>query len=189
MARSHAFPLRAVLAALLLSTSQLAIGCGQDSPVEIELRVTSDRGEGFDRLHRIRVHADGCVAVRRPPFHRVPGEFSAPIDAARLAPLRQRLSDPALRALDPQRALAEAQASLQAHGRASGELRRTYVSHPTGYALRLGTGDDAVELMAESIFQQAELYPGSTDLAQLAETIREVIALDALPELAAEASK
>lgn len=187
MVRSHAFPLRAVLAALLLSTSHTVFGCGEDAALEVELRVTSDRGEGFDRLHRVRVYADSCVEVRRPPFHRQPGEFSARIDAARLAPLRQRLSAPALRAIDPQQAVQEAQSALQARGKAQGELRRTYISHPTGYVLRLGDGADAVELKAESIFQQAELHPQSEALALLAETIREVLALDALPELGAEA--
>lgn len=189
MFRSLACPFRVALAALLLLAPHTALGCGDAAPVEIELRITSDRGEGFDRLHRIRVHADGCVAVRRPPFHREPGEFSARVDAERLAPLRQRLSDPALRATDPQRALIRAQSDLQARSAAQGELRRTYVSHPTGYVLRLGMGDEAVDLKVESIFQQAELYPGSTDLVRLAEAIRQVMALDALPELAAEVSK
>lgn len=189
MFRSHACPFRAALAVLLLLASHAALGCGDAEPVEIELRITSDRGEGFDRLHRIRVHADGCVAVRRPPFHREPGEFRARVDAERLAPLRQRLSDPALRAINPQRALAQAQSALQARSAAEGELRRTYVSHPTGYVLRVGTGDEAVDLKVESIFQQVELYPGSTDLLRLAEAIREVMALDTLPELAAEVSK
>lgn len=175
--------------ALLLSTSHTVFGCGEDAALEVELRVTSDRGEGFDRLHRIRVYADGCVTVRRPPFHRAPGEFSARVDAAHLAPLRQRLSAPALRAIDPQQALHEAQSALQARGKAQGELRRTYISHPTGYVLRLGDAANAVELKAESIFQQAELHPQSEGLALLAETIGEVLALDALPELGAEVAR
>lgn len=179
----------AALAALLMIAAPAVWACSASVPVEIELRVMSDRGEGFDRLHRIRVHADGCVAVRRPPFHRAPGEFSAQVDAARLAPLRQRVADPVLRAIDPQRALADAQSALQARGRAEGELRRTHVSHPTGYVLRLASGGETIEIKAESIFQQAELHPQSRELALLAETIGEVLALDALPELRAEVSR
>jgi hypothetical protein len=166
----------AALAALLMSAAPAVWACSASVPVEIELRVMSDRGEGFDRLHRIRVHADGCV------------EFSAQVDAARLAPLRQRVADPVLRAIDPQRALADAQSALQARGRAEGELRRTHVSHPTGYVLRLASGGETIEIKAESIFQQAELHPQSRELALLAETIGEVLALDALPELRAEVS-
>jgi hypothetical protein len=61
---------------------------------------------------------------------------------------------------------------------------RTHVSHPTGYVLRLWQDDELVELQAESIFQQAELHPQSAELERLAEAIREVLALDALPGLA-----
>lgn len=189
MFRFQAFALRAAVVLLLLSSSHTVFGCGEEAALEVELRVTSDRGEGFDRLHRVRVYADSCVEVRRPPFHRAPGEFSARVDAARLAPLRRRLSDPALRAIDPQQAVQEAQSALQARGKAQGELRRTYISHATGYVLRLGEGADAVELKAESIFQQAELHPQSEALALLAETVREVLALDALPELGAGAAR
>lgn len=162
-------------------------GCADSSPAVVDLRVASDRGEGFDRLHRIRVFADGCVEVRRPPFHREPGEFSAMLAEEQLHALSRMAADPALRALDPERALHEAETALGARGKAAGELRRTYVSHPTGYVLRLNEGGEIVELKLDSVFQQAELHPESAALASFANAVAEVLALDALPDLVAEA--
>ncbi len=172
-----------LLLACLAAPVEAARACADDSRPLLELRVTSDRGEGFDRVHRIRVSVDGCVSVRRPPFHRAPGEFIARLDEAGLAGLRARAADPVLRAIDPVQALDEARAAMEAHALAEGALMRTHVSHPTGYVLRLWQDDEVVEIKAESIFQQAELHPRSAELERLAEAIREVLALDALPEL------
>lgn len=170
-----------------LSSHDAFAACADASPVVVDLRVTSDRGEGFDRLHRIRVFANACVEVRRPPFHREPGEFSALLAEERLHALSRMAADPALRTLDPQRALHDAETVYSTRGRAAGELRRTYVSHPTGYVLRLNEGGEVVELKLDSVFQHAELHPESAALASFASAISQVLALDALPELAAEA--
>lgn len=188
--------MRAIAARVLLSVSvcggvsfNAVAACADAQPLLVELRVTSDRGEGFDRLHRIRVHADGCVEVRRPPFHRQPGTYAARIDASALRAIQRLASDAELRASDPARALREAEADLAQRAQALGDLRRTHISHPTGYVLRLAAGGETIELKAESIFQQAELHPQSKELALLAETIGEVLALDALPDLRAEVSR
>ena len=173
-----------LLLACLAAPVEAALACVDDSKPLLELRVTSDRGEGYDRLHRIRVSVDGCVSVQRPPFHRAPGEFIARLDETGLAALRARAADPGLSAIDPVQALDEARAATEARGLAEGALVRTHVSHPTGYVLRLWQDDALVELKAESIFQQAELHPQSAELERLAEAIREVLALDALPGLA-----
>lgn len=177
------------LLSLLCASTWAAAACPGDTPVLVELRVTSDRGEGFDRVHRIRVYEDGCVAVRRPPFHRLPGAFVARVQNAELLDLKQLAGDPNLRAIDPQQALREAAAGLALRAQSEGGLRRSYISHPTGYVLRLqaeGEGE-VVELKAESIFQQAELHPESAELAALAEAMAAVLALDALPDLLPEA--
>lgn len=174
------------LLVFLLSLPDALAACANGSTAMIDLRVTSDRGEGFDRLHRIRVFADGCVEVRRPRFHREPGEFSAMLANESLRALARIASDPALRTLDPEHALREAEAALSARGKAAGELHRTYVSHPTGYVLRLNEGDEVVELKLESVFQHAELHPESAALASFAGAVSDVLALDALPDLVAE---
>jgi len=173
-----------LLLASLAAPAEAALACVENAKPLLELRVTSDRGEGFDRVHRIRVSVDGCVSVRRPSFHRGPGEFSARLEESGLAALRARAADPGLRAIDPVQALDAARAEMEARGRAEGTLVRTHVSHPTGYLLRLWQDEELVELKAESIFQQAELHPQSAELERLAEAIREVLALDALPGLA-----
>lgn len=170
----------------LAFASDAGARCADASPLLAELRVTADRGEGFDRLHRIRVHADGCVEVRRPPFHRQPGTFFARLDEAALRALQVLASDAGLRAVDPERALREAEAGLARRAQAQGELRRTHVSHPTGYALRLYAGGEPVELKAVSIFQHAELHPDSGELAAFAAAVAELLALDDLPGLRAE---
>jgi hypothetical protein len=186
--------MRTIAARVLLSVSaccgvslHAVAACAEDQPRLVELRVTSDRGEGFDRLYRIRVHADGCVAVRRPPFHRQPGRFSARLDAASLQSMQRLAGDARLRASAPERAMREAKAAREQRAQAEGELQRTYVSHPTGYALRLYAEGVPVELKAESIFQQAALYPESAELAALAAAVEDVLALDGLPDLVAEA--
>lgn len=183
--RPRLIPLLAALLPWLMSP--LAFACSEPSPALVELRVTSDRGEGFDRVHRIRVDAEGCVAVRRPPFHRLPGVFVARVEDGALLDLQTLAADRKLRAIDPQQALRDAEAGLVQRARAEGALRRHYISHPTGYVLRLQADGEVVELKAESIFQQAELHPESAELAMLAEAIAAVLALDALPDLAPEA--
>jgi hypothetical protein len=160
--------------------------CADAQPVLVELSVSSDRGGGFDRLHRIRVHADGCVVVRRPPFHREPGTLSGHLDATALRAMQRLAGDAELRASDPERALRQAREDLFRRAQVQGELRRTHISHPTGYVLRLYGEGEPVELKAVSVFQQAELHPASAELAAIAGAVSEVLALDGLPELAAE---
>lgn len=174
------------LLAFALSLPDAFAACAKGATALIDLRVTSDRGEGPDRLHRIRVFADGCVEVRRPRFHREPGEFSAMLTTEQLRAVSRIASDPAVRALDPEQALRAAETALGARGRAAGELRRTYVSHPTGYVLGLNQGGEIVELKLDSVFQQAELHPESAALAAFATVVSDVLALDALPGLVAE---
>lgn len=177
-----------IAACLLLGpTSAVACAPGADgaavAPLLAELVVTSDRGDAFDRSFRLRVHADGCLALRRPAFHREPGEHAGLLDPAALQAVRALAARPELAVIDPAAALARAQAEFAqdqpgAAGRAA-PPRATHVSHPTWYRLRLfdGGGGLAHELRMESILQHADLHPQDAELGALAAAVRQLLDL------------
>lgn len=172
------------LATSCLAAEARGTDCQAGGVPVIDLEVISDRGAASDRSQRIQVHEDGCVTLRRPPAFRQPGVFSARVEGAQLQRLLGHASDPYMRALDPRQALAELSAASDA--RANEPMRRTYVSHPTWYVLRLNSAGEVVELKLESVFQHAQLNPESRPLRELAALVAEVLALDALPDSAGQ---
>lgn len=187
----HAMPAKKYLLLIGLILSLLApearsASCATRGQPIIDLEVISDRGRASDRTQRIQVHEDGCVRLQRPPSFREPGVFSAQVMGTQLLSLRRLASDSSVRALDPQQALADARAASDARLQSEGQLRRTYVSHPTWYVLRLNSAGEAVELRVESVFQHAQLHPESKPLRELAAAIAEVLALDGLPASAGQ---
>jgi hypothetical protein len=159
-----------LLLGLALAPFMQALACTADDPLRVELRVHSDRGEGFDRGQRVAVHASGCVALERPAFHRQPGAAISHMAASELGGLETQLRAPALRGLDP--------AAVLQRAKSVGNTRR-YVSHPTWYRLRIHEPGGVREIRAESVLQHVELDPGLSELQPLAALIRNLLELDA----------
>ncbi|MCG6116804.1 MAG: hypothetical protein MEQ07_01215 [Aquimonas sp.] len=178
---------RLLLVSVLLAAACPAAACAgaqqAPAPTLVELLATSDRGDAFDRSFRVRVHSDGCLALRRPAFHREPGEHVGTLDAAALQGVQSLAAQPALRAIDPAAALVRAQLAFAQAGLAEvgadAPPRATFVSHPTWYRLRFfdAAGEVTHELRMESILQHAELHPQDPQLATLAAAVRQLLEL------------
>ncbi len=132
-----------------------------------ELEVEAAEYAGPDRTLRVALHDDGCAAIRRPAFHRAPGEFRLTVDG----PTRQQLAllagAPELRGFDAAALHADLAQRLATDGR--GEVFE--VHDAALYRLTLRDAARPLRLESIAVLEYAERFPGVDGLTQFAGVI------------------
>jgi hypothetical protein len=173
-------------AVLLLAPLQATASCAMEDPPLLSLRVVNDHVRSEDRSLHIRLHESGCVTIRRPGFHRAPGQFSGVVKGEQMAMLMQVTGSESLRTMRADAVLAAAEAEATASRAAGTAPLKHYVSHPTVYVLDFH-GRKPDQLRFDSVFQYEVFYPDAPAVAEAAQAVRAMLALDDLDGLQAVA--
>jgi hypothetical protein len=175
---------RLLQALLMLAPLQATASCAADDPPLLSLQVVNDHVRSVDRSLQIRLHESGCVAIRRPGFHREPGQFTGAVKGEQLATLTALAGSESLRAMQVDAVLAAAEANAS---RAAGTAPiKRYISHPTVYVLDFH-GRQPGQLRFDSVFQHEAFYPDAPAVVEAANAVRALLALDELDSLQAVA--
>lgn len=171
---------------LALAPLQVVASCAADDLPLLSLQVVNDHVRSPDRSLHIRLHQSGCVAIRRPGFHREPGQFSGLVKGEQLAALIQVADSESLRAMQAEAVLAAAEVQARARAAVGAAPVKHYISHPTIYVLEFH-GRQPGQLRFDSVFQYEGFYPDAPAVAEAADAVRAVLALDELDSLKAVA--
>jgi hypothetical protein len=175
---------RLLQALLVLAPLQATASCAADDPPLLSLQVVNDHVRSVDRSLRIHLHQSGCVAIRRPGFHRAPGQFRGVVKGEQLATLTHVAGSESLRAMQAEAVLAAAEAEATASRAAGIPPIKRYISHPTVYVLDFH-GRQPAQMRFDSVFQFEAFYPEAPAVAEAARAVRAMLALDELDGLQA----
>jgi hypothetical protein len=177
---------RLLLALLVLAPLQATASCAEDDLPLLSLQVDNDHIRSLDRSLQIRLHESGCVAIRRPGFHREPGVFSGLVKGEQMATLMAVAGSESLRAMQTDAVLAAAEAQVNARRAAGAAPIKHYISHPTVYVLDFH-GHQPGQLRFDSVFQHEAFYPDAPAVGEAAAAVRAMLILDELDSLQAVA--
>lgn len=156
-------PMRAcLLIALSAAFATPAVACEPVGEPWLDLEVEAAEYAGPDRTLRVALYDNGCAAVRRPAFHRAPGEYRLMVDTATRRQLALLAGEPALRSFEPAavvgrigQRMADQGALFEVHDAAAYRL-----------ALRDGTTRRQIDFAA--VPEYAGRFPGTEGLAEFA---------------------
>ncbi len=152
--------------ALLAAFALPAAACEPIGEPWVELEVEAAEYAGPDRTLRVALHDNGCAAVRRPAFHRAPGEYRGSVDATTRQQLALLAGAPALRGFDPATARSAFAQRLAAGGDGKGELFE--VHDAATYRLLLRDGGQPRRIEFGAVLEYAERFPDVAGLADFA---------------------
>jgi hypothetical protein len=147
----------------------------------LSLSVTTPMVSVADRTLTVQVYDNGCVALHRPSFYRVAGDFRVALAPGELAALK--------RAVTPERVSQIDRGALvsSAHARSSTRAESLQVLDADLYVLEAGVGAAASKLSVLGVIAGAAVQPDNADLQALSTMVQTMLALDARSDAAAVA--
>lgn len=155
--------------ALLAFVTLPAVACEPNGEPWFALEVEAAEYAGPDRTLRVALHDNGCAAVRRPAFHRAPGEYRLTVDIATRQQLALLAGAPALRGFDPAEVRSAFARRLATGDEGKGELFE--VHDAATYRLRLRDGVETRRIEFSAVPEHAERFPGVEGLAEFAAAV------------------
>ena len=140
----------------------------------LALSVSAAMVSANDRTLTVQVYDNGCVALHRPSFYRVAGDFRVALTPAELAGLKLVVT--------PERVGVISRAALAAATSARSSVGRVEVLQVLDadlYVLEAGVGAAAMKQSAFGVFAGAEVQPDNADLQAMSAMVQALLALDA----------
>ncbi len=156
-----------------------ATACTASEKPWLSLRIATGTAIAVaDRDVLVLVYNDGCVALHRPAFYRLAGDFRLDLSTDELASLRAQVDSKQLRAFDAAKVRAALSQSQRSGAKsASGNPEDFAVLDADHYALELQVGGKTLRAAWSGLHSYAEYYPEVLELKQLSVLVRTVQAL------------
>ena len=126
-----------------------------------------------DRTLTVQVYDNGCVALHRPSYYRLAGDFRVALTPAELAGLKLVVTPERVRQID------RAALATSANARSStNRLEVRQVLDTDLYVLEAGNGAAASKQSASGVLASAEVQPENADLQAMSAMVQALLALE-----------
>ncbi len=140
----------------------------------LSLSVSAAMVSVADRTLTVQVYDNGCVALHRPSYYRVAGDFRVALTPSELAKLKLEVTPERVSQID------HAALVSSANGRSSSNrLEVQQVLDADLYVLEAGVGANAMKQSAFGVLAGAEVQPDNADLQAMSAMVQALLALDA----------
>ncbi len=166
---------RLVLPLLLLGTQASTLAaCEPIGAPNLALSVTAAHVTAADRTLTVQVYDNGCVALHRPSYYRLAGDFRLALTPAELAALKLVVTPERVRQIDRAALVSAANAR-----RSSTRTEVVQVVDADLFVLEAGVGAAATKLSAFGVIAGASTQPENADLQATSTMVQALLALDA----------
>ena len=142
----------------------------------LALSVTAAQVSANDRILTVQVYDNGCVALHRPSYYRLAGDFRLALTPTELAGLKLVVTPERVRQID--------RAALVSSANARSNATRVEVLQVVDadlFVLEAGVGAAASKLTGAGVIAGASAQPDNADLQAMSTMVQALLVLDARP--------